>query len=46
MFNRFKKWLAEPYGDDMSALDWFWFLGLIIVLAAIWQLILRHTFSD
>lgn len=42
MFERFKAWLNEPYRVDMSALQWFYFFGLLIVIAALWSLILRQ----
>lgn len=38
----FKQWLREPFRADMSALEWFFFIGLLIVLTALWGLILRH----
>lgn len=42
MWENFKDFLGRPYSDDMTALDWFWFLGLIIVLSALWAIILGH----
>ncbi len=41
MWAEFKNWLASPYHEHMSAAHWFFFLGLIIVLSAMWGLILR-----
>lgn len=41
-WSNFKKWLAQPYSEDMSALHWFLFLGLLIALTFLWSQILRH----
>lgn len=42
MWSNFTEWLSQPYSDDMSALDWFYFLGLLIVLSAMWAILLGH----
>lgn len=42
MWEHFKEFLHKPYDNDMDALGWFLFLGLLIVLTAMWGLILRH----
>lgn len=40
---RFKAFMAKPFkSDEMTAADWFWFLGLIIVILIAWKLIFRH----
>lgn len=41
----FKSWLAQPFRTDMSALDWFYFFGLLIVISVVWGIILRHMRS-
>lgn len=41
MWMNFKNWLAAPYRDEMDAAHWFYFLGLLIVLTALWSLVLR-----
>jgi hypothetical protein len=41
MWQDFKDWAAHPFSEDMSAAHWFLFLGLLIVLAAMWGMILR-----
>lgn len=41
MFASFKEWLASPYRQEMDTAHWFYFLGLLIVLTAMWGLILR-----
>ncbi|MFA7335103.1 MAG: hypothetical protein WC130_12550 [Kiritimatiellia bacterium] len=38
----FKTFLQRPYKDDMTALEWFYFFGLLIVIAATWKIILSH----
>lgn len=47
MFANFQAWLSHPFkgGDKMSALDWFYFLGLLIVLMVLWRILLRHLFE-
>lgn len=42
MWENFKQWVAAPYQENMSALHWFYFFGLLIVIAAAWNLILRE----
>lgn len=42
MWQHFKDFLAKPFSPDMDALEWFAFLGLLIVLSALWAIILRH----
>lgn len=39
-----KAWLAQPYtgATQMSALQWFLLVGLIITISAAWRLILKH----
>lgn len=47
MWANFTSWLSQPYkgAGNMSALDWFYFLGLLIVLMVLWRIILRHLFE-
>lgn len=40
MLQDFKDWAAHPFSEDMSAGHWFLFLGLLIVLAMLWGMIL------
>lgn len=42
MWNKFKTWAAKPFSEDMSAAEWFLFIGLLIVIMALWQLVLFH----
>lgn len=41
MWDDFKRWAGTPYSDDMSALHWFFFIGLLIAISAAWGMILR-----
>lgn len=43
MWDRFKTFMSEPFKSDMSALDWFLFIGLIIIIQIMWVIILRHV---
>lgn len=36
----------QPFRADMSAADWFLFLGLIIVILVAWRIILNHILED
>lgn len=42
----FKTWLASPFQADMSALDWFLFVGLLIVIFTVWGFVFRHVKGD
>ncbi len=38
----FKAWGKRPFSADMDALHWFYFLGLMVVLLALWRIVLNH----
>lgn len=38
----FKDWLSQPFSADMTAAQWFYFVGLFIVILTLWGLILNH----
>lgn len=40
MWQTFQDWYKQPFSADMSAGHWFLFLGLLIVLAILWSMIL------
>lgn len=40
MFDDLKAWAARPYSDDMDAVHWFLFLGLLMAISVLWGLIL------
>lgn len=41
MLDNLKNWLQHPYSADMSALHWFYFVGLMLLLGAAWGMVLR-----
>lgn len=41
MLDDVKTWLSHPFQADMSALHWFYFFGLLIMIGGAWGLILR-----
>ena len=42
MWGNFRSWLNAPFRAEMTALDWFLFVGLLIFIAAAWRIILSH----
>jgi hypothetical protein len=42
MWAAFKDWLKEPYKGSMTALEWFLFIGLLLVAIVGWRFILAH----
>lgn len=42
MWEWFQSFMARPFRAEMSALDWFLFLGLILIIMILWRMILRH----
>jgi len=45
MWQNFQEWLSRPFTNDMSALQWFYFIGLLLVILVLWRIILRHIFE-
>lgn len=37
----FRAWLKRPYNEDMDALHWFLFFGLLIAISILWGMALR-----
>jgi hypothetical protein len=37
-----KLWLAKPYREDGTALEWFFFLGLVAIIGFAWTLVLKR----
>jgi hypothetical protein len=35
-------WLRQPFKAEGTAIDWFLFFGLLIVISVIWRIILGH----
>jgi predicted benzoate:H+ symporter BenE len=46
MPNSIAAFLAHPFNSDQSAVGWFLFVGLIIVLLGMWHLIIRELRSE
>jgi len=42
-FNGFVGFVKRPYSEEMSALDWFLFLGLVVVIIFAWKSILNKV---
>lgn len=40
MWDQFKQWAKRPFSVDMTAGEWFLFIGLLIVIMALWNIIL------
>lgn len=36
----FKAWAAKPFSVDMTAGEWFLFIGLLLVIVVLWNIIL------
>lgn len=41
-WNNFKTWAARPFSADMTAAEWGLFIGMLIVLVLIWNIVLFH----
>ena len=37
-----KKTWRQPFSADMSAVDWFLFIGLVLIIMIMWRIILHH----
>jgi hypothetical protein len=44
--DKLKEWWSKPFSQDMDALHWFYFFGLIIAISAGWGMILRYITRD
>jgi hypothetical protein len=45
MLSQIQAWLAQPFQSNQDTWHWFLFIGLLIVLAAVWHMVLRHIHS-
>lgn len=45
MWKTFTTWMKQPFSADMTAGEWFLFIGLLIVIISLWNLILLHLVS-
>jgi len=41
--SEFGAWVKSPFKADMSAMEWFYFIGLLAVINIMWVMILRHV---
>jgi len=42
MFANLKAWWNNPYSPSMSAVGWFLFIGLLLVVLAVWGIVTSH----
>lgn len=42
MWQKFRQWAGHPFSVDMTATEWFLFIGLLLVIIALWNIILSH----
>jgi hypothetical protein len=40
LWDKFKTWAKQPFSVDMTAGEWFLFIGLLIVIVGLWNIIL------
>lgn len=40
VWDKFRAWAARPFAVDMTATEWFLFIGLLIVIVGLWNIIL------
>jgi hypothetical protein len=41
MFTKIQSWLAKPFNEQMSAVDWVLFLGLLFAASIFWTQVLK-----
>lgn len=46
MIERIHGWLRKPYSDDMDALHWVLFLGLVLIITFLWSRIMAHLTAE
>lgn len=47
--DNFKAFMAKPYnadGNNMSALDWFLFVGFLLTILIAWIIITHHVIKE
>lgn len=42
LFEEIQNWLARPFKADGTVLDWFLFLGVVLVAVYLWSVIIRE----
>lgn len=43
VISRVGGWLSHPFTTQMSVAGWFWFTGIILIIAFFWTRVLRHV---
>lgn len=43
MWEHFQEFMGRPFRSEMDAVDWFFFVGLLVVIMILWGIILRHV---
>ena len=43
--SNFAEWLKQPFSPDMSVVEWFAWVGLLLAALAVWGLII-HRLGD
>lgn len=46
MLESLTAFLQRPFKAEMTALDWFLFIGLILAMMIAWRLILTHIVAE
>lgn len=44
-WDRFANWLEQPFSEDMDAMGWFLFAGLLLIISVAWATIIRKVAS-
>lgn len=42
MFAHVLNWLDKPFSEDMSATQWFAFIGMVLAMLMLWKMVLKH----
>ena len=42
IWQNFKSFIARPFSADMSAVNWFLFIGLLVIASLGWRIILGN----
>jgi len=45
LWGGFKTWFNRPFDQEMDALHWLYFWGLLIFISFAWGFILRHIYA-
>jgi hypothetical protein len=42
MLATIQSWWNQPYQENMTAVRWFLFVGLLMIIGIIWTVIIKH----